>query len=190
MVWRLNVRQADTGAVEFTQAVDGQMVKEIHRAIDGSQWVVSHCVKATTHDRPPPPGYVTLWESPIGSRPPQVVGLGSPFVHDTALSSRGDLLAMVSGASPTSLSVLRLRDAEWLGTVEVETGGSGSALGWSPDGSRLASVQKGRVVQYSWPGLAEIDSLDVAYPSAAEYSPSGDRLAIGSWEVGVVVEVP
>jgi hypothetical protein len=116
--------------------------------------------------------------------------LRSPFVRDTALSHSGKLLAVAHGGPyPMKLSVLDIENNRWLAETLIASGGSGSDLAWSPDDSRIASVQKEAVVEYSWPRLDQIWSMPMTYPSAVEYSPQGDRLAIGSWNAGVVVRL-
>jgi len=109
------------------------------------------------------------------------------FSRLSALSSDGELLAVVHGAPPDTLSVFQIKDGACVGVVSIQSGGTGHALSWSTDGRLIASVQDQNIVFFTWPGLRKMHELALSYPSDVAFSPSGDILAIGSWQVGWVL---
>ena len=109
------------------------------------------------------------------------------FAGSSALSPDGAFLAVVHGAPPNTLSVFQINDGACVGVVSILSGGTGHALGWSTDGRLIGSVQDRNVVFYTWPGLKKKHELVLAYPSDVKFSPRGDVLAVGSWQIGWVL---
>lgn len=181
---RLSVRRASSGAREFVQDFQGESIRRIHSCHGGRRWVVAHGLKATADDRPPPPDYFSVWAWPLRAGARTVLPGRIPFSRSSALSNDGTFLAVVHGAPPSTLSVFQLGDGACVGTTAVQSGGTGSALGWSPDGQLIGSVQDGKVVFYAWPGLTKRHELPLAYPSDVTFSPHGDAVALGSWQAG------
>ena len=184
---RLNVRRASSGAREFVQDFQGEMIRSVHSCDGGRRWIIAHGLKATADDRPPPPDYYSVWDWPFRTRGHTLLPERIPFSHASALSNDGNLLAVVHGAPPDTLSVFQLSDGARVGTTDVQAGGTGSTLCWSPDSRLIASVQDGEVVFYAWPGLATMHKLALAYPCDVAFSARGGRLALGSWEAGWVL---
>jgi WD40 repeat protein len=184
---RLNVRRASSGAREFVQDFPGEMIRSVHNCDGGRRWIVAHGSKATAGDRPPPPDYYSVWEWPFRTGGHTLLPKRIPFSHASALSNDGSLLAVVHGAPPDTLSVFQLSDGARVGTTDVQAGGTGSALCWSPDSRLIASVQDGEVVFHAWPGLVTTHKLALLYPCDVAFSARGGRLALGSWEKGWVL---
>ncbi|MFZ1106385.1 MAG: WD40 repeat domain-containing protein, partial [Hyphomicrobiaceae bacterium] len=184
---RLSVRRASSGALEFVQEFHGEMIRSVHRSDDGRCWVIAHGAKATANDRPPPPDYFSAWAWPFGSAGHRILPERIAFSRSSALSADGALLAVVHGAPPDTLSVFQIDDGACAGVVSIQGGGTGHALGWSNDGRLIGSVQDQNVVFYTWPGLRKMHELALAYPSDVAFSPRGDALAVGSWQVGWVL---
>ena len=184
---RLAVRRAGSGAHEFAQEFAGEMIRSVHSSSDGKRWIIAHGCKATSHDRPPPPDYFSVWVWPFRPGGYRLLPERVAFARSSALSPDGSVLAVVHGAPPDMVSVFRPSDGTCVGTVSIRSGGTGHALGWSADGRLIGSVQDQIVVFYAWPTLGRMHELALAYPSDVAFSPSGDILALGSWQVGWVL---
>jgi WD40 repeat protein len=186
---RLSVRRASSGAHEFVREFHREMIRSIHGSGDGKHWVIAHGTKAASGDLPPPPDYFSVWEWPFDSAGYRILPERIAFARSSALSPDGAFVAVVYGAPPDTLSVFRIDDGACAGFVSIRTGGTGHALGWSADGRLIGSVQDQTVVFYTWPGLGKWHELALAYPSDVAFSPLGDTLAVGSWQVGWVLAV-
>ena len=181
----LSVRRASSGTREFVQDF-GEMIRSVHGCEDGKHWVIAHGAKATPDDGPPC-NYFSVWRWPFGSETCRILPERIAFSRSSALSPDGALLAVVHGAPPDTLSVFRIEDGACVGLVSIQSGGTGHALSWSKDGRLVASVQDQNIVFFTWPGLAKTHQLALSYPSDVAFSPRGDLLAIGSWQVGWVL---
>lgn len=186
---RVSVRRTDSGKPEFVQELGGEMIRSVHSSADGKRWIIAHGCKATSDDRPPPPDYFSVWSWPFRPGAYRVLPERVAFARSAALSPDGGLLAVVHGAPPDTLSVFQLSDGTCAGAVSIQGGGTGDALGWSADGRLIGSVQDQTVVFHAWPGLGKMRELALDYPSDVAFSPHGDLLAVGSWQVGWVLPV-
>lgn len=186
---RLTVRRADSGAREFVQDFPGEMIRAIHRTQNGARWIVSHAPKATTGDRPPAPGYFSVWAWPFVAGRFDILAPRIPFVRASALSPDGEHLAVVHGAPPNVLWVLRTRDGSRVATVSVDVGGTPCALAWSADGRLVGSAQDKLIAFYGWPGLAFLWDVPIEFPSDVAFSPCGKVVALGSWKSGRVMNM-
>jgi WD40 repeat protein len=184
---RLSVRRASSGAREFVQDFQGETIGSVHSCGNGRRWIVAHGLKEMADDRPPPPDYFSVWEWPFRTGEYTLLPEKISFSRSSALSNDGKLLAVIHGAPPDTLSVLQLSDGACIGTTDVQAGGTGSALSWSPDGRLIASVQDGLIVFYAWPGLTTMHKLPLAYACDVAFSARGGWLALGSWEAGWVL---
>lgn len=181
---RLNVRRVDSGVREFSVDFPGEMIRQVHRCGSGERWVVAHGPKAVTHDQPPPDDYFSVWQWPLRAGHHERAAVRIAFAQSSALDSDGQLIAVVHGAPPNRLSVFNLASGACMGSVEVSSGGCGSAIAWSPDGRQIASVQDSVVRLFEFPGLAQTHEVFLAYPSDVAYPPDGGLLALGSWTMG------
>jgi hypothetical protein len=184
---RLSVKNASSGALEFTHHFTGEMIQRVHTARDGGRWIVAHGCKATSDEEPPPPDYFSVWDWPFRRSAFRVLPRRIAFVRSSALSPDGALLAVVHGAPSEALSVFQVNDGACVGSVPVQCGGTGQQVGWSADGRLIGSVQHEAVVLYAWPSLQKCQELALAFPSDVAFSPVGDTLALGSWTAGWVL---
>lgn len=184
---RLTVRRAGSGVHELVQEFGGEMIRSVHSSWDGRRWIIAHGCKATSDDRPPPPDYFSVWDWPFRPGGYRVLPERIAFARSSALSPDAALLAVVHDAPPDMLSVFQLSDGTCAGAVSIQGGGTGDALGWSADGRPIGSVQDQTVVFYTWLDLGKMHELALAYPSDVAFSPRGDVLALGSWQVGWVL---
>jgi len=184
----LRVRRVDSGAIELAHEYPGEMITAIHPIQQGARWVVVHSIKASSTAAPRTATYCSVWEWPLRDRPLFETSLSASFVTSSALSPDGAFLALI-GSPAVTLAVIRVEGGASVASTKVNIGGSTAALCWSPNGTRLASVQAEHVVEYSWPDLTVVNALDVPYPACVAYAPDGRTRAIGSWTRGRVIEV-
>jgi hypothetical protein len=184
---RLAVRRAGSGAHEFVQEFGGEMIRSVHSSWDGMRWIIAHGCKAISDDRPPPPDYFSVWDWPFRPGGHRVLPERVAFARSSSFSPDGTLLAVVHGAPPDMVSVFQLSNGTCVGAMSIQSGGTGHALSWSADGRLIGSVQDQTVVFYAWPSLARMHELSLAYASDVAFSPCGDVLALGSWQVGWVL---
>lgn len=186
---RLSVRRASSGVQEFVQDFQGEGIDAVHSCDGGRRWVVAHTPRATAGDRPPPPSYYSVWDWPFRAGAYTPLPGRVAFARASALSNDGSFLAVAHGAPPSALSVFRLADGACVAAAALQSGGTGSALGWSVDGRLLGSVQDGKIAFYNWPGLTKMRELELAYPCDIAFSPRADAVAVGSWQTGWVLAV-
>jgi hypothetical protein len=70
---------------------------------------------------------------------------------------------------------------------QVEFGGSGCSVAWSPDERLLVLNGDQKFFVFKMPGLALLHEFPVGYPCFAGFSPSGRFIGIGSWKKSFVV---
>jgi WD40 repeat protein len=183
----LSVRRADTGAREFLREFRDEQIRSIQRFDGGKRWIVSHIRKwtpAMSDDDILPPGYFSIWEWPFrigGDR----TFLELAFPESSAVTSDGELLAVVQGPRHDSLSVFEVATGARVAGVQIERGAL-CALAWSPDKRRIGSVQEKKIVFYAYPGLKKLSEVHLAYASDIAFSPNGRFAALGSWDLGWV----
>lgn len=185
----LRVRSVGSGAIEFAHEYPGEMITAVHPIQYRARWLVVHSIKTSLTAAAGTAAYCSVWEWPFRDRPLFETSLGASFVTSSAVSPDGAFLALIQGSSAVALSVIRVKGGANIASTKVNIGGSTAALRWSPDGTRLASVQAERVVEYNWPGLAVVNALDLPNPACVAYAPDGGALAMGSWTSGRVVDV-
>src|SRR2546430_12419942 len=93
-------------------------------------------------------------------------------------------LPILIGGRPLALSIWSIEAQGVIASREVEYGGSGVDVAFSPTGA-IALVEQGHAVGLT-SQLQELWQLDLPYQCFAEFSASGRRVALGSWERGLV----
>jgi WD40 repeat protein len=183
---RVFVRQATSGDLEFAADFPGEMITNVHSDSKGETWVFEHQPIATSDHMPPAECYFSIWRWPFSRAGYDLLPTQIPFVTDSALAHDGTRLAVVHGAPPLELAVFSLVDGVRLVSCPVTSGGTGTALAWSPEAARLGSIQDGKAVLYHSRTLEKYLEFTLPYPSDIEFSPNGDCVAIGSWQSGFV----
>jgi WD40 repeat protein len=183
---RILVRRALSARIEFSAEFPGEMIAGVHCDAKGDTWVFEHHRKATSQTASPAPCYFSVWRWPFNHGsvilPAQV-----PFARTSALTSDATRLAVVHGAPPTELTIFDIVDGTLSAHCNIHSGGTGSALAWSPKADFLGSVQDGKVIIYRAESLKPFRDFALAYPSDIAFSPDGRLVAIGSWESGLVL---
>jgi WD40 repeat protein len=182
----LTLRDAYSGQVNYQREHDGEMLCRVHSIRAGTAWIVEHSPRAMTHDQPPADAYFTLSTWPLPDSTPIALGIRLPFICSSAASEDGSRLAVLFGAPPRDLRVYELPSERIVWQAEVEVGGTGGALRWSPCGRFLASVQSGCITHYSGESGDRLSEFPLPFPSDAAYSPDSRLIALGSWQSGEV----
>ena len=185
----LTVRRTDSGAREFSINFPGEAIRHVHRCDGSDRWVIAHSPKATTCDQSPPPDYFSVWKWPFRVEDHEKLALRIPFVLASSLSPDGQFIAVVHGAPPKSLSVFNLISGACVGNAEIQLGGSGGDVAWSPDQRQIALVEDGAVRLYTVPDLTQTHEIFLEYPCSVVFSPDGLTLAIGSWTMGWLLPI-
>jgi WD40 repeat protein len=183
----LRVRERTSGQVVFERKFPHTMIHAVSSANRGSVWLSTHCPKATVHDRPPESDYFLRWSWPLSDAEPETLRFRAPFVRSSALSPDGRLLAVICGAPPTSLQIFSLADQSIVHTQQVTSGGTASAIRWTPCSRYLGFVQKGLLSVIEAASFQAVCHHVMEYPSSIDFSSDGCLVALGSWSSGKVV---
>jgi hypothetical protein len=183
----LEILDVGRGASITQQRFPHEMITAVHQSVPASRWVILHSPKATADDRPPEPDYLSVWEAAVPTGTPKLVPTGLRFIRDSALHPSGEIIAVVHGAPPVSLALVDVATGVVSATRQVDYGGTTNELAWSPDGGELAVIERGAVRIYDR-SLEPLRETLMVYPCSVAYSPDAQRLAIGSWEDGVVLD--
>jgi WD40 repeat protein len=163
------------------------MIRSVHHCAATARWVIAHQARAAKDNESPLPDRFSIWQWPFRAGHCEWSAFRISFVQSSSLSPDGRLIALVHGAPESVLSIFDLSDGVCLASVGVQSGGTGAALAWSPDGAQLASVQDGAVRLYSVPALRLSHEILVDYPSDLAFSPDGSLLTLGAWAVGWLI---
>jgi hypothetical protein len=195
---RVFVRNALSGRIEFSAEFPGEMISAVHRDAKGDMWVFEHHPKATPQTASPAPCYFSAWRWPFAresvwrwplSRSVNRLPARVPFAMNSALAPDASRLAVIHGAPPTKLTIFHIVSGTVSAECNVNCGGTGSALAWSPRADLLGSVQEGKVIIYRADSLKPSQEFTPPYPSDVAFSPDGSLIAIGSWKSGLVLPI-
>lgn len=179
----LTLRSAMTGEISFRREFPGEMIILIARSRSGKQLFVVHQPKAVGNE-PPASSYITIWTLPF-TAPSGLLKFQKLRINDVAISPDGTRLCL---QGRDVITVVRIADGRILGSTTFQSGGSGFAVAWSPDGGEIASVQDGCIVFHCAETMEQLHAVEVKYPSDVSYAPSGKVVALGAWTSGVLIE--
>src|SRR5690606_34972597 len=111
------------------------------------------------------------------------------FISALKISPSGRFLAVIHGAPPTSLDIYDIVHERVISQHQVEFGGSGCSVAWSPDERYLAFNGDQKFFVFEMPGLTLLCEFPIRFPCFGGFSPSGRYLGIGSWQKSFVVPV-
>ena len=183
----LEIIDVGRGASVTQQRFPHEMISAVHRSVSGCRWVILHSPKATVDDRPPEPEYLSVWEGPLPTGASVLIRPGLRFIRNSALHPSGGIIAVVHGTSAASLALVDVATGVVCATRQVEYGGTTNEIAWAPGGGELAVVEREAVRIYDR-SLDPLRVVSLHYPCSVAYSPDGRRLAIGSWENGIVLD--
>ncbi len=185
---RVLVRRALSGRIEFSAEFPGDVICGVHCDAKGDTWVFEHHPQATSPTVSPAPCYFSVWRWPF-TRASVILPVRVPFARSAALTSDATRVAVVHGAPPTKLAIFDVVDGTRSAQCNLRSGGTGSALAWSPQADFLGSVQDGKVMIYRGDSLEPFRDFALPYPCDIAFSPDGRLVAIGSWQSGLVLPI-
>lgn len=168
---------------------DHVMVSELMHSEDRGQWAF---VIETKHDHPKfnqGADHILITAAP-GSKPFASLSARWRFLKNGALAPAGDRVAVRFGTKDSVLQVVESPSGKRLAEVPVTQGGTGCAVGWSPDATHLIVVEKGGFSFRRAQDLSEVGWLPSPYPSAMAFAPSRGLIALGDWQAGYVAQWP
>jgi WD40 repeat protein len=186
----IRARRALAGDVVFEAMFPDEMILAIHRDGTGRRWFVSHQPKTRRSEQFAPPAYFSTWEWPFEPKSYSILPYRYDHLYSSALSGDACYLAVVHGVRGASSAVLELHglaNPALHRTLPITSGGTGSALRFSPDGSWLGSVQGKRTAIYRIPDLSCIAEFALPYPSDIAFSPELNLAVLGDWQNGIVI---
>jgi len=185
----LACRNASTGEVAWHREFSHEMICWVDSDSTRRYVFTEHNPKAIGRYDSPADSYLMKWIWPIGEPSPEKVVLGVPFLRKSQVSPKGDRVAVVYGAPPRTLAVLDQGDSHTIWTTQIDQGGSGTGLCWSPDANYLALTVSNGVVVFEGETGTRRRSFELDFPCAVCYSPNGKLLALGSWKEGFIVDI-
>lgn len=140
---------------------------------------------------PPEPSRIVLRRWPFDRHEAEIIQSNWSYVLAISLSSDGSKLAVLQlhKSGEFTLGVHSLSSDLKVQSRTVLWGGTNYSLAWSPDAATIACVGSGQISLFDSTTMRPVAKQSVPYPSHVEFSPSGELLAIGSWERGMVVRV-
>jgi WD40 repeat protein len=180
----LTVRCARSGKVVFQKTFPGEMIKKVAFSDQDGKWFVVHQPRATSHDLPPAPAYVSVWAWPFDS-PVDILMPSEAWLNEIAVSPDGKRMGFIGH---NTISVMDLAEKQFSASIPFRYAGGGFALSWSPDSREFSTIQKNSVVFYDATTLVERMSVEVQFASDIAYSPDGSLVALGAWEAGMLIE--
>jgi WD40 repeat protein len=183
----LRARNPSTGAIVFQEAAGG-MVFHLDASADRTVFAYTVSQLPPSDTEPPPESPVVMRRWPFTSHPPRVLPLARRFIRALSLAPSGSALAVVHGASPTTLEVIELKNLKTIASLSIEPGGSPAGISWSPDELLLACVEQHGVSVFDTTSWRRSHGISIPYPGSVRFSPQG-LLGCGSWEKACILSV-
>lgn len=184
----LTARHSTTGTVIFRESLGG-MVSEFTTCADRSTFAYTISRPPATNAEPPPEDSIVVRRWPFTANHSSTMPVARRFIRCMSLSPSASRLAMLYGAPPTELEICDVATARILASVQVDLGGSGASLGWSPDESLLGCVERRGISLFQSASLLRTHIIEMPYPASVSFSPNGVLLGLASWEQGRVLDL-
>ena len=185
----LRLLDSSMGKVVHQELSVGVMIKSM--TCDSGRMLFAYVKQPKVADRAgrTPFSHVVTRSWPFVDHPEAEISVRDAYVDSVSLSPEGRRLAVLqmNASAEFSLKVIDLSEGSAIACRGVDPGGTNRSLAWSPDGSRLCSVEKGQLSVFDSTSLECVARHVDAYPCDVEFSPDGTRIAIGSWEKGTVL---
>ncbi len=187
----LRLLDSSTGELVHEELSDRVMIKSM--ACDSRRMLFAYVRQPKVADRVSrtPFSHVVTRSWPFVDHPEVELSVGDHYVDVVSLSPDGSKLAVLqmNCSAEFSLKIVDLLEGSAIASRGVDPGGTNRSLAWSPDGSRLCCVEKGQLSVFDSTSLQYVSRHVDAYPCYVEFSPDGSRIAIGSWEKGIVMPI-
>jgi hypothetical protein len=126
---------------------------------------------------------------PFTANRSSVMPVARRFIRCISLSPSASRLAVLYGAPPKTLEICDVATGRILASAEVELGGSGTSLGWSPGESLLGCVERRGISLFQSATLLRTHLIEMPYPASVSFSPHGGLLGLASWQQGRVLDM-
>jgi WD40 repeat protein len=184
----LTARHSATGTVIFRESVGG-MVSELTTGADRTTFAYTISRPPATNTEPPPEDSIMVRRWPFTANRSSVMPVARRFIRCISLSPSASRLAVLYGAPPKTLEICDVATGRILASAEVELGGSGTSLGWSPGESLLGCVERRGISLFQSATLLRTHLIEMPYPASVSFSPHGGLLGLASWQQGRVLDM-
>ena len=185
----LSVRDSATAELVFSHQGDDQMLNHLSAPKDRTFFAYSCGTPAASPSESPPPDIVYLHPWPIRQDNARELPQRWSFIRALQVSPSGRYLAVIHGAPPRTLEIYDIETSSVTGHRTVRYGGTGCAIGWSPDENLLATNGDEMCFVFEMPALTLRHEFSMQYPCFLGYSPTGRYFAAGSWKTSFVIDL-
>jgi WD40 repeat protein len=184
----LSARHSTTGAVIFRESVGG-MVSKFTMSADRTTFAYTISRLPASDTQPPPEDSIVIRRWPFTANRPSTMPVARRFITCISLSPSASRLAVLYGAPPTTLEICDVATGRILASAQVELGGSGASVAWSPDESLLGCVERRGISLFHATSLLRTHLIEMPYPASVSFSPHGRLLGLASWEQGRILDL-
>ncbi|MGZ8900718.1 MAG: WD40 repeat domain-containing protein [Limisphaerales bacterium] len=183
----LTVRDSATTEMVFSQLYEGGMLNDLSVPRDRRFFVYSVGYRASSDSEEPPPEAVVLRRWPMRAGDCRELPQRWSFIDALQVSPSGRLLAVIYGAPPETLEIYDIEQTRVIARRDVQFGGTGCSIGWSPDEQLLAINGNHRCYVLEMPKLSVRHEFPLQYCCHVGFSPLSRFLALGSWRESFIV---
>lgn len=183
----LTARHSASGEVVFRENVGGK-VGDLTFSADRTTFAYSISRRPEAATEQPPEDSIMVRRWPFAGYSPRLLPIARQFIRCISLSPSAARLAVLYGAPCKTLEIWDLAAGILVASAEVQPGGSGVSLGWSPDESMLGCVERSGVSLFQVKSLTRTHLVEMPYPASVRFSPEGQLLGLASWEQGYIID--
>jgi WD40 repeat protein len=185
----LTIRSACDGTILNRELFPGDMITRVMHDRRRETWLIEHSPKVRPGQQSPAPDYLSLRRWPFAPNVAHTLSFDW-HIESATLSPDGSRVCFIQKWDQRRLHIARSDDGQILASsAAIEAGGCGSHLAWSGDGRLIASSSEGAFVFYRTTDLAVIGRAPCQYPSSIAFIPSGDEVALGSWDTTALTKL-
>ncbi len=185
----LSVRDSATSELVFSELYEDCMLNHLVAPKDRSFFVYTAGGYPQSDTEPPPPMRIILRSWPIWENAGVELPIRRSFISHLQISPSGRFLGIIHRQPKTSFEIFDLKHLKTVASQNVEMGGSGAFVSWSPDEQYVALTGKDKFLILDAPQLTLKYEIPASYPCFTGFSPSGRYLALGSWDSSFIVPI-
>lgn len=187
----LRVFKVATGEVIHSDLFEGCLVQSI--ASDARRSLYCYVKQPKVKDRTSalPFSQIALRKWPFEDHEELELPARNAYVHAAVLSTDGNRIAVLQSeaSSGASIQIIEVSEGTSGPRCPITFGGTAWAVAGSLDGTLLCCVERGQVSVFESSTMMLVTRHIDAYPCSAELSTDGRRIAIASWETGVIMAI-
>lgn len=184
-----SVRDSAGSELVFSELLEDCMLSRLVTPKDRSFFVYTVGGYPPSDTEPPPPDKIVLRSWPIWENAVVELPIQRSFISHLQISPSGRFLGIIHQQTKVTLEIYDLKHLKTVAVHNIDTGGSGNFMSWSPDEQFVVVTGKDKFLILEAPQLSLKYEIPASYPCYTEFSPSGRYLALGSWDSGLVVPV-